>query len=63
VVWADAFNVMNHPNFASLTDANFGRATQMLNTASLGVRQQAAALVGRSLLCQWREVANGFWSV
>jgi hypothetical protein len=34
VVWADAFNVMNHPNFASLTDANFGRATQMLNTAS-----------------------------
>jgi hypothetical protein len=38
---ADAFNVMNHPNFASptgvLTDSNFGRATQMLNTGLGGL--------------------------
>jgi len=37
----DAFNVLNHPNFANppgaLTDPNFGRATQMLNTGLGGL--------------------------
>jgi hypothetical protein len=38
---ADAFNILNHPNFASpsgiMTDATFGRATQMLNTGLAGL--------------------------
>jgi len=38
---ADAFNVLNHPNFASpegrLNNVNFGRSTQMLGTALGGL--------------------------
>jgi hypothetical protein len=63
VVWADAFSVMNHPNFASLTDANFGRATQMLNTASSWSAAASCRFGWAKLASQWREVANGFWSV
>jgi hypothetical protein len=37
----DAFNVLNHPNFANptgvMTNINFGRATQMLNTGLAGM--------------------------
>lgn len=37
----DAFNVLNHPSFANpigiLTNVNFGRATQMLNTGLGGL--------------------------
>jgi hypothetical protein len=40
-VRADAFNILNHPNFSSpsgiMTDATFGRATQMLNTGLGGL--------------------------
>ena len=38
---ADAFNILNHPNFASpvaiLTDPNFGRSTQMLGSGLGGL--------------------------
>jgi hypothetical protein len=41
---ADAFNLLNTPNFANptgiLTSVNFGRATQMLNTALGGINPQ-----------------------
>jgi hypothetical protein len=41
---ADLFNVLNTPNFANptgiLTSANFGRSTQMLNTALGGINSQ-----------------------
>jgi hypothetical protein len=41
---ADAFNVSNTPNFANpigiMTSANFGRATQMINTALGGLNPQ-----------------------
>jgi hypothetical protein len=41
---ADAFNILNTPNFANptgvMTSANFGRSTQMLNTALGGLNSQ-----------------------
>jgi hypothetical protein len=41
---ADAFNIFNTPNFANptgiLTSSNFGRSTQMLNTALGGLNSQ-----------------------
>jgi hypothetical protein len=40
-VRADAFNILNHPNFSSpsgiMTDPTFGVATQMLNTGLGGL--------------------------
>lgn len=50
---ADAFNLLNTPNFANptgvLTSANFGRSTQMLNTALGGLNSQFQVGGPRSL--------------
>jgi hypothetical protein len=50
---ADAFNMLNAPNFANpigvMTSGNFGRATQMLNTALGGLNSQFQVGGPRSL--------------